>query len=429
MALAFGSSRTAVRRPSDGAKPRITAARAPLSRTTLVVKAGLFDFLTPKVSELQQYSVKNPLRSPLLWGTYDVLYCSKPTAVGGPLKKGPGPVLAPGQSARQVLEEPGTLVNEVKFKTLGFLPGYSRQYGQIQPVTGDTFVLRITEGELNLGLGTQQKEFDITRKIQIVYLDDTLRIARFLPSEDLVDEESEEAQGGPESDEILFVFQRVVEAEEEEEEEVVEEVEEEEEERPASPVLSLFGGGTRKIEGLATQVERSVEAQRTRKGTQPFVVGERGRQQEAPAEDPRFAKQQERERERVEAQARQVTEQGGGGLSDEERAQKEKEERAQRAAAIREQLAELAEELKEKQAAAREAAREVREVQKQNQSTLRQVAAAEAAIADAEEEVQQVSAALDEASQARQAAEAAVKEALAAVKEAETASKQKVGAR
>jgi hypothetical protein len=57
-----------------------------------------------QVDELQQYSVKNPLRSPLLWGTYDVLYCSKPTAVGGPLKKGPGPVLAQGQSARQILE-------------------------------------------------------------------------------------------------------------------------------------------------------------------------------------------------------------------------------------------------------------------------------------------------------------------------------------
>jgi hypothetical protein len=39
------------------------------------------------------------------------------------------------------LQEPGTLVNEVKFKTLGFLPGYSRQYGQIQPLTGDTFVV------------------------------------------------------------------------------------------------------------------------------------------------------------------------------------------------------------------------------------------------------------------------------------------------
>lgn len=31
-----------------------------------------------------------------------VLYCSKPTAVGGPLRKGPGPFLFSGQNARQV---------------------------------------------------------------------------------------------------------------------------------------------------------------------------------------------------------------------------------------------------------------------------------------------------------------------------------------
>lgn len=39
-------------------------------------------------------------------------------------------------------------------------------------------------------------------------------------------------------------------------------------ERAASPVLGLFGGGTRKVESFATQVERQVEQQRTRKGTQ-----------------------------------------------------------------------------------------------------------------------------------------------------------------
>jgi hypothetical protein len=48
--------------------------------------------------------MKNPLKSPLLWGTYDVVYCSKPSAVGGPLTKGPGPVLAAGQRARQILQ-------------------------------------------------------------------------------------------------------------------------------------------------------------------------------------------------------------------------------------------------------------------------------------------------------------------------------------
>lgn len=94
-----------------------------------------------QVSELQQYSIKNPLRSNQLWGTYEVLYCSKPAAVGGPLKKGAGPILFPGQQARQILQEPNVLINEVEFKTLGFLPGFSRQYGQIKPISGDTFLV------------------------------------------------------------------------------------------------------------------------------------------------------------------------------------------------------------------------------------------------------------------------------------------------
>lgn len=68
-------------------------------------------------------------------------------------------------------------------------------------------------------------------------------------------------------------------------------------ERAPAPVLGLFGG-TRKIESLATQVERQVESQRTRKGTQAFFLG--GRQEEEEEDDPRAAQQKER----AEAQAR-----------------------------------------------------------------------------------------------------------------------------
>ncbi len=57
----------------------------------------------------------------------------------------------------------------------------------------------------------------------------TLVPCRFLPSEDLGDSEQAEAEGGPEEEEILFVFQRV--AEQEQEEEVEEAVEEEEEQQ------------------------------------------------------------------------------------------------------------------------------------------------------------------------------------------------------
>lgn len=71
-----------------------------------------------------------------------------------------------------------------------------------------------------------------------------IHCCRFLPSEDLADQEAEEAQGGPESEEILFVFQRVAEEAAEEEEE--EEPEPEEEVRgraacPASAAVSIYG--------------------------------------------------------------------------------------------------------------------------------------------------------------------------------------------
>lgn len=66
--------------------------------------------------------------------------------------------------------------------------------------------LTIDRGELSTGLGgTQQKEFNIQRRIQIAYLDDSFRIARFLPDDKLTDDEAEESQ----DEEILFVFRRV----------------------------------------------------------------------------------------------------------------------------------------------------------------------------------------------------------------------------
>lgn len=60
-----------------------------------------------QVEELAPLGVKNPVRSPLLWGTYELLYSSEPGAIGGPLAKGPV------KSVKQKLVEPNGLVDEV----------------------------------------------------------------------------------------------------------------------------------------------------------------------------------------------------------------------------------------------------------------------------------------------------------------------------
>lgn len=38
-------------------------------------------------------------------------------------------------------QAPNKLTNVVEYKTLGFLPGYSRQFGEIEPISPDTFIV------------------------------------------------------------------------------------------------------------------------------------------------------------------------------------------------------------------------------------------------------------------------------------------------
>ena len=90
-----------------------------------------------QVDQLTRYSVRSPTRSELLWGEWEIVYCSNPTAPGGPFRSGPGRALFANQRIRQSLQKPDTITNNVEFKTLGLLPGSS-------PVAGD---LKILDGQ------------------------------------------------------------------------------------------------------------------------------------------------------------------------------------------------------------------------------------------------------------------------------------------
>lgn len=60
--------------------------------------------------------------------------------------------------AAVALQDDGTLINEVSFKTLGLLPGFSRQYGQIRPLSGDTFLVSSAGATQRLGRGNRAGE-------------------------------------------------------------------------------------------------------------------------------------------------------------------------------------------------------------------------------------------------------------------------------
>ena len=65
------------------------------------------------VAELEGLGTRNPLRSPLLFGDYEVVYTSKPQAAGGAYRSPLGRVVFPGQRAVQRLAQPNICINEV----------------------------------------------------------------------------------------------------------------------------------------------------------------------------------------------------------------------------------------------------------------------------------------------------------------------------
>ncbi|KAG2450565.1 hypothetical protein HYH02_005066 [Chlamydomonas schloesseri] len=458
------------------AKPLVEQLIAITSGTDAGAKASAAqkEEIAALVTELSRYCIKNPLKSDLLFGEWKVLFASKATAVGGPLRAGAGPAVFAGQNAKQILEAPNKLVNEVQYKTLGFLPGYSRQYGTIEPVSGDTFILNITEGEIMAGLGgPARKTFDIQRKIQILYLDDEIRVALFLPTEGLADTEAEE-NGGSSNEDIVFVFQRI--AETAEEEEAPAEDDGEEAPKAASPFPF---GGTRKLESAATVAERQVRQQLNQRGGSSKVavapsrqgstkvavapparpgsskvavapaaparsasVRGRGRQQveEEEVEDPRerrrreqeearAAKQREAEAKAAEARAAKEREQRAAeAKAAKERAEAERQAEREKQAAIKDLLAQLAADIKERQAEAREAAKALKDIEKSAGSGLREVTAARSQVDEAEADVKAVSQQLDAAAASKKEAEGAAKVAKDAVVAAEKALRAAIAA-
>ncbi|KAL4445820.1 hypothetical protein ABPG77_009019 [Micractinium sp. CCAP 211/92] len=393
------------------------------------------------VEELEAYCPRNPLRSPLLYGDYEVLYASKPQTAGGPFRSPVGRTVFPGQRATQSIQEPNICINEVSYKTLGFLPGRARQEGEIEPINSTTFQLTFPELDGKAKGGPPQ------RIIQIAYLDERIRVARAIPPEDREDQEGS-----------FYVFRRIVEEEE---------VEEEEEAPAPAPKRAPFG--TRKIkaqaqqeveeaaaaapkrggllgtqllgrkEGLATIAERRYAQQQGSRGTGARAAGTQGRggsqatgtqarksREEIAAERAAARAQQEEERRRAKEAAAAAK-----AAAEEERRRAREQQEAERArqAELRErakeQLAQLQGEAAEAADAAKEAASAVKDAEKAAAELLKEASRARLVIDQAAEAAAAAAEEAENVKQQEKEAAAAVAEARAVLKQLETAARRK----
>ncbi|CAL8467633.1 g7171 [Coccomyxa elongata] len=236
--------------------------------------------------QLQRFRPRAPTRSPLFPGTYKVLYTSNPNAPGGPvLRSAPGQAVFTGQQLRQTLEKPDMFLNEVAFKTLGLFPGTALQEGRWRALDGNRYVVDLEPAALKVAgnAGLSQQSEAVQRKFEVLYLDERVRVVRFLPEAD------------SESEPQLFVFEREV---EDAEDDVEEEEDEPEEEAAALPFLRGRGRA-----GLATEAERSY-GQEASAGTKRI-----GRKAAAePAQVPDAKTEEVKRREAVRAQLAEITE-------------------------------------------------------------------------------------------------------------------------
>ncbi|KAI3692259.1 hypothetical protein L6452_32073 [Arctium lappa] len=130
------------------------------------------------VGELNKYCVDSPVKCPLIFGDWDVVYCSNPTSPGGGFRSGLGRLVFKTNEMVQVVEAPDIVRNKVSFSALGFLDGEVSLKGKLI-VLDEKWIKVVFEqpelkiGSLEFGFGGQSEV-----QLEITYIDDKLRLGK-----------------------------------------------------------------------------------------------------------------------------------------------------------------------------------------------------------------------------------------------------------
>eukprot|EP00249_Psilotum_nudum_P006928 c20164_g1_i1 orf=177-992(+) len=128
------------------------------------------------VFKLERYCLPEPLLCPLIFGEWDVEYCSNPTSPGGYYRSAVGRVLLRTKEMIQTLTAPDLVVNRVVFAAFGVIDGEVSLKGSFKAL--DNKWIQITFDPPNLKLGPLELQYGrpSTVRISVVYLDEKIRL-------------------------------------------------------------------------------------------------------------------------------------------------------------------------------------------------------------------------------------------------------------
>lgn len=130
------------------------------------------------IAILEQHCMPEPLQSPLLFGEWDVVYSSNPTATGGYYRSAVGRALLRTKQMMQTVRAPKFVGNKVSFAALGLLDGEVSLKGNLEAL--DSRWIKVTFDSPYLKLGPFEFQYGETTsvKIAIIYLDERIRLGR-----------------------------------------------------------------------------------------------------------------------------------------------------------------------------------------------------------------------------------------------------------
>lgn len=128
------------------------------------------------VQELQKYCVKEPVKCPLIFGEWDVVYCSQPTSPGGGYRSALGRVFFKTKEMVQVVEAPDVVRNKIAFTALGFLDGEVSLKGTLKALDTEWIQVVFEAPELKLGSWKGQYGGQSEVKLRITYVDEKIRL-------------------------------------------------------------------------------------------------------------------------------------------------------------------------------------------------------------------------------------------------------------
>lgn len=128
--------------------------------------------------ELQKYCVNEPVKCPLIFGDWDVVYCSVPTSPGGGYRSAVGRIFFKTKEMIQGVEAPDTIRNKVSFSALGFLDGQVSLTGKLKALDDKWIQVVFEPPELKVGGLEFRYGGESEVQLQITYIDNKIRLGK-----------------------------------------------------------------------------------------------------------------------------------------------------------------------------------------------------------------------------------------------------------